>query len=49
MISIPHKHYSGNKTNNNENGDVCGTYGEKSKCIQNSGGKREGKRQFCKT
>ena len=36
------------KTNNNEKGKACDTYGEQSKCIQNFGGKREGKRQFAK-
>ena len=49
MISIPHKNYSGDKTNNNEKGKACCTYGEDSKCIQNFGGKTRGKERVCKT
>ena len=45
MISNPHKNYSGDKTNNNEQDKARGT----SKCIQNFGGKTRGKETVCKT
>jgi len=42
VIIIPHKNCSGDKTNNNEKGKACGTYGEESKCIYNFGDKTRG-------
>jgi len=46
MICTAHQYCSGDKTEKNEMGGACSTYGGEERCIKGFGGILEGKRQL---